>query len=264
MPGGKPAADRPMTADDVLLALRESLRQQVEYDPEAVCTELTFETTVARWRDACDLVPSRDLGPALNQHFETDFSDAEWIAALLPEKQRTLRDVCDLLATGARAPLVDSRCILGAKCRAAGAFLVLREALQKSGADVSALRPGTRTAEWLRRHVGVVLRLAEKIAPGKLPPVRIVNNQYDAAIAALLAGWVLLIAAWCGSYFGPWIPLCVTPLGGLLALAGYLCTSLAAGKPNSVAFGEIETFRELSYALVGETPPRRNRSKRTN
>lgn len=246
-------AYRAMTAEDVLAALRESLRQQVEYDPEATQTELTFDSTIAAWRDACDLVAWRPLGRALNAIFETHFTDGEWKPVLTPPKRRTLRDVCALLASQARAPMVESKCLLGASCRAAGTFLLVRDALRRDGANVDDLRPSSPTAPWLRKHLGALLILAEKIAPRKLPPVRVVNRGYDRGITWLLIGWFGILLA-CGlSCLSPFFLLIGLPIATMLALGGYLRVGWTAGKPDVVQFGEIATFRDLCCALAGES-----------
>lgn len=245
---------RAMSADDILAAIREQFRHQVEYDPEAAFyrgTELTFETTVALWRETCDLVPCRDLGWALNQNYDTDFSDQEWRAALTPEKERTLRDVCALLAAKARAPVIEARCLAGAPCRAAGAFLLVRDALWRAGADVEELRPSSPAAPWLRKHAIAILLLAEKIAPGSLPPIRIQNAGHDAAIWMMFASFMLSGTGLCLLPSAPWIAI----TGALLLAAAYLGTWMTGGKPDSVNFGGIATFRDLSFALVGGSAP---------
>jgi hypothetical protein len=54
----------------VLDVIRDQHRQQCGYDPMADSdAELTFETTIAEWRDACDLLDWRRLGRALDREW---------------------------------------------------------------------------------------------------------------------------------------------------------------------------------------------------
>ena len=58
----------PATPEFVLEVVRDSHRQQCAYDPEAdPSAQLSFDTTVAQWRDACDLVGTKGLGVALDE-----------------------------------------------------------------------------------------------------------------------------------------------------------------------------------------------------
>jgi len=62
---------------------------------------LSFDTTVRDWRADCDLAEWQTLGEALNRYFGTTFSRNEWRATMKSEKQKTLRNVCVLVATRA-------------------------------------------------------------------------------------------------------------------------------------------------------------------
>src|SRR5439155_4271641 len=96
---------RTLTADEVLAFIVDMHRQQAQFD-EMVDRDavLTFDTTVRAWRAACDLVGSCSLGPALNAWFGTSYSREQWMHVLTPEKERTLRVVCDFVAAQALAP----------------------------------------------------------------------------------------------------------------------------------------------------------------
>ena len=63
----RPPILMPATAEYVLDVIRDSHRQQSQIDAEAdPDVDLTFETTVAEWRDACDLIGWQGLGQALD------------------------------------------------------------------------------------------------------------------------------------------------------------------------------------------------------
>ncbi len=63
-----PTIDEPATVDYVLAVLRDEHRQQCEYDfaadPDA---SLSMRTTVAEWREACDLIARTTSGEPSNR-----------------------------------------------------------------------------------------------------------------------------------------------------------------------------------------------------
>ena len=94
--------------------------------------QLSRASTIPEWREACDLLPWRELATAYNQLFQIECSPPEWKAVLVPAKERTLGDVCELLACHARIPRVREVNIFGAECLHAGAFLTIRALLQEA------------------------------------------------------------------------------------------------------------------------------------
>ncbi|MEJ7639586.1 MAG: hypothetical protein WKF75_16825 [Singulisphaera sp.] len=93
------ARRRPATPEYILDAIRDSHRQQCQFDPEAEPdAELTFETTVADWRSVRP-ARLRPLGRALDSEWSLGRPDAARRSVLEPAKERTLRDVCDFVAS---------------------------------------------------------------------------------------------------------------------------------------------------------------------
>ena len=144
-----PTIDEPATRDYVLAVLRDEHRQQCQYD-EAADPDvwLSLETTVAEWREACDLIPPRELGRALNQMWGIACSDSEWGDVLEPSHRRRLSGVCELIARHATRRRIRPARLLGRNCASAGAFLTIRSLLRQSGADVSELAPLTSLADY--------------------------------------------------------------------------------------------------------------------
>jgi hypothetical protein len=130
-----PTIAKPATPEYVLAVIRDMHRQQCQYDPEAdPSSVLSFDTTVAEWRDACDLLGWRKLGRAYNQLWGISCSDAEWRAVLEPARQGRLADVCRLIASRAVRPLIRPSRLSGTGCVPAGAFLTIRSLLHEAGA----------------------------------------------------------------------------------------------------------------------------------
>ena len=250
-----PTINEPATPDYVLAVLRDEHRQQCGYDdcadPTAV---LTFDSTVAEWRQACDLVDWRGLGRAYNQLWRIRCSDAEWYEVLEPARQRRLDEVCALIARNTFRPRIRPARLFGCTCTPAGAFLTIRALLGQAGADPKVIRPSTPLAWYTRRYWMVLLWTISQLAPGSLPPVRVRTPIYDAALWGLQAGclcWLLAPLLFCfGGFWGPYLLMAV---GGLVAAPSYALTWVAARwlLPASVEFGSLQTFRDLAR-VVGE------------
>jgi hypothetical protein len=197
-----PAIDSPATPEYVLAVLRDMHRQQCQHDPEVDSGALlSFNTTVAEWRDACDLIGWRELGHAYNQFWGIACKDHEWRAVLEPARQRRLADVCQLIAAYATRPVIRPSRMLGSTCAPAGAFLTIRSLLHEAGAPAGEIAPSTPLAPYTRRFGAVFLGPISRLAPGALPPVRIRTPVYDAAIwGVLVAVLCLLVGSASGMY----------------------------------------------------------------
>lgn len=122
-----PTIGAPATPEYVLAVLRDMHRQQSQYDPDADRgAVLSFGTTVSEWRDACDLLWWRELGRGNNQLWGISCSETEWQSVLEPASQKSLADVCQLIARRAMRPVIRPSRLLGSTCAPAGAFLTIR------------------------------------------------------------------------------------------------------------------------------------------
>ena len=118
-------------------------------------------------------MPWRRLGRALNDGFGVRVSDPAWFWVLEPERRRYLGDVGRFLAArGARVPVLEPRGGFGARCTAAGAFDGIRAALAADGTDVARIRPSSALAPYLDGRAGIFIEFAARVAPGRLPTVR--------------------------------------------------------------------------------------------
>jgi len=243
-----PTIDRPATPDFVLEVLIDSHRQQCEYDPEADSTiNLSFNSTIQEWRSACDLVSSRELGRALNEIWETNLSDEQWDAVLTPAHEKTLSNVCELIAAHVAQPIVRPAQFFGGNCLSAGVFLTIRSLLYRAGADVSSIKPSTPIADYTRRHVALFLDAISRLAPGRLPPVRIRMPIFNAIAAIGVVVGIIVVV------FGFSLELAVVSLiGGVLSVCCFVAISIYGRYllPTSVDFGSIRTFRGLSHSIA--------------
>jgi hypothetical protein len=235
------------TADDVLSVVRDMHRQQCAHDPEANPNiSLSHDSTIAEWRDACDLLPWAKVAEAMNSYWSVAIPIAQWREVLEPAKERQLRGVCELLARHAKLPRVRPSTILGSRCAPGGAFLTIRSYLADAGADVSDVAPSTPLHEYTRRYPGVFLGPVSQLAPGALPVVTIRTPVYHAFIYGMLIACVALIV---GLFAG---------LHVLALLAGLTIAVCYAGVwtigqwvlPRSVEFQGLRTFRDLSKVIA--------------
>ena len=230
----------------VLEAIRDSHRHQCALDHEADPTaELTFGTTVAAWRDACDLVRTDLLGAALNEIWSVSLPAERWRAVLEPADRRTLRDVCTLIAANAKRVHIRQAGALGASCAKARAFLAVRALLLRAGANGAELRPLASVDDVARRFPEVFLGPISRLAPGRLPVARIRTPFMGAALGVTLAATVAAVAlAWVAPSVAVWCAL-------LAAVGSPLIWMASRIPPREVRFGAIVTFRDLAKVIAG-------------
>jgi hypothetical protein len=239
------------TADDILAVLRDMHRQQCTHDPEAnPDISLSHDSTIAEWRDACDLLPWAKVAEAMNSYWSIAIPMPEWRDVLEPPKQRRLGGVCELLARHAKLPRVHPAVILGSRCSPGGAFLTIRSYLAEAGADMSGVAPSTPLHEYARRYPAVFLGPISQLAPGALPLVKIRTPVYHVFMFGMLIAWLALTI---GLYTG---------LHAMALLAGLAMAICYAGvwtigrwvMPKSVEFQGIHTFRDLAKVIACSTP----------
>jgi len=158
----------PVTPDYILASMQEEWRQIALPDPTEERELPTFTTTIAQWRDLLDLLDWRRLGRALNEAWGTSFSRQQWREVLEPPREKTLRQVCELLASQAKRPLVPPATLLGHRCGSAGVFLAIRAMLIHAGVR-DCVRPSTALQPMLRKRPEVFLRQVARLSPGGLP-----------------------------------------------------------------------------------------------
>jgi hypothetical protein len=241
-----PVEEIPATPEYILAVLVDSHRQS-QFDPEADRdAKLTFETTVDEWRDACDLIAWKPLGHSLNKQFATNFTDEQWREALETARTKTLRGVCELVATEARQWRVRPARFFGSECLAAGVFRTVRSFLAEEGASVANIKPSTPLAPYLRECPGVFIFSLARIAPGILPPVKIQTPFYNRTVAVFFVG--ILLACISAFVVTHWF----TVVAFLLTGVGYAAIWYAANcvRPARVEFGSLETFADLSRLIA--------------
>ncbi|MBK9217203.1 MAG: hypothetical protein IPL70_01450 [Uliginosibacterium sp.] len=237
----------------MLEVIRDSYRQQVQFDPEAEPEmDLNFGSSIDDWRLACDLVRWRQLGQALAGMWEIQATDAEWKAVLEPAKTRRLGDLCAFIASRAQRPTVRASRLLGSHCMTGGAFLALREALAQAGADVRRLKPSSPLAPYMDDYGGVILWQLAKLAPGRLPLVQLKSCKHaeDGERSKTLFRLAVAGATLLGIAVGSSGGLTIGPLffGLMMLIIG-----LAFSEEKHLTLPGITNFRELVDCLRPQT-----------
>jgi len=240
-----------VSSEFILRVLADEHRQQTQYDPEAEPgIELSLDTTIAQWRDACDLVGWRQLGRALNARWRIDVADDEWRNALEPPRRRTLLSVCRLISDRAQLPQLVGRGYLGARCVAAAAFLGIQSQLAESGNHVRGLRPSTKLEPYLRNDPAAFLTYAARTSPGSLPPIQIKSPAYDRSIYAFVLSYSGCFVA--AGFQQWWLTLTLAVLTAGAWVGSYISARFVA--PRCVTLGSLFTFADYARCLAGVSP----------
>lgn len=253
MTGARALVRRRMTAEEVLAVFVIRHRWQSEWDPEADSSAvLTFESTIAEWRDACDLIGWRELGRALGGEFRVDIDQEEWRRVLTPPRQRTLRDVCELLAAHARALRTRPIRVLGQDCPEAGAFFGILRVLQQVGVPCARVHPSTRLAAYTETYTEAFARDVSFLSSGTLPWMEVRHR------VCRIGGWVsicLFLLGWLPLKVGEWQGWPDTACAGAWAIViGLLGLSAAAlPPPKDLVIEGVETFGDLARVLCRTT-----------
>jgi hypothetical protein len=237
----------PATSDDVLAVLLEHHRQccfKLEWCKRPV---LSRSSTIREYDASCDCDNFPLSAVYLNRIFGLSFSQAEWKRLCSPAGKKTLGELCDAIAPHVTMPRIEPVTVFGSTSASAGAFLVIRKLFASAGADASAITPSTPIEPFLRDHPEVYSKLGY-LAPGRVPVPRVVSPTHTGL------GWMFLLGK-------------LMAIGGMvlrqptLKLVGWLnvgvafVAALIVGqqiKPSRIQLGWLQTFRDLSRAMVGE------------
>ena len=166
----KPAS---LSPEDVLEILRDNARQNRFSIIDDPASELLMSTSVRDWQDKADLLPWDELADAFNKYWDMDVSRKDWQNVLKPENNKTVRDVCDLVARHAQIENVHPPTFFGRKCVPAGVFFAVRDLLSRSGADITNLTPSSELRGYAIKHGNIFVNEISRLAPGQLPTMKL-------------------------------------------------------------------------------------------
>lgn len=237
----------PATPEYLLACMREECRQSRLLDGDElgdVEQQLpTFESTVCEWREAMDLVGWRPLGQALNEEWGTHFAESQWFSVLMPAREKTLRGVCELLATQVSRPVVPPAKMAGRECASAGVFLAIRSVLLQAGAPQD-LRPSTPLEPLVQKWPAVFTQQVSRLAPGGLPFTRR-NETFNLLITLsyILSGLLFLLGVLLKD---PW-----AASGGVVLYAlGWIGAACSGWFPGELKLEAVSNVRGLTEAIL--------------
>src|SRR5690348_416619 len=223
---------RLLVRDEVLAILIQFVaRSPGDFDAFAL-VPLSFDTSIRSWLGMFDAMTPRSFGRSLNETFGVQFSDESWSRVLTPVKQRTLGDVCDLLAQHARVTCVRPITLMGDTSASAGAFLAMRQILDRAGVDISDMRPSTELAPFLRSVPRTAFAELMRLAPGRMPPICMDAPFHSVCNGVTFASFLMIyVLGWLRA------PVLATVFS-LLAMISYLCGSVIGRhvKPRAIGF----------------------------
>jgi len=247
---------RPLSADEVLAIV---IRMLTRYRDEP--TELTAATTIASVLDLCLTRygrflcrPRRHLEEfcdGLNEFFAVAISQDQYDRALYPITERTLGDLCAIIATQATVPVIDPP-------EPEQVFHALRGALADAGANVADLTPSTPVSRYAVRRWRAVDAMLLRITAGTIPIMKMevvgrartfVRWMGIGFVASWILGFACFVPMLAGLPFGvPW-PFVAFVAAGVLCLA-LLIPALIVGGPMSLQPQNLSTFDDLCRYVV--------------
>jgi hypothetical protein len=158
---------------EIFQILNEQHRLCSPLDPMADATfELRPDTCIADWQDAQDLLPWHKLAHFYNQLFRIQVAMKDWKAVMCPEEERTLWDVCVLIAQHTRREGIHPVKRLGSDCLTAAVFLRLKQNLGQKGVAVKGLKPSSALSPYLNQHFSPMVEEIILFGEGILPHLR--------------------------------------------------------------------------------------------
>ncbi len=235
--------DFPATPEYVLDVFRDNQRFTMICGLDPV---LEFDTTVQDWCATCDLYGWPTLFNSLNETWGIHATRSEWKRVLKPEKQRTLREVCEFIATRAIRPKIRPATLLGKECLPAGAFLTIRSILAQAGADPRRIAPSAPLEPYLNRHIIKLYMHIAKIAPGTFPEVNFESHPLlrTMTLVVLLGVLTLIVGGMANS---PSTLIIGTGFAAIGVL-GHICVSRMLG-PGRFELSDTVTFRDLAVRI---------------
>lgn len=252
-----------VTSEEVFVLYRSLCGKSPYSYPSLLNGELTATTTIEDWDCCWNLFDAtfgsgeRHFANYWNEWWGVDIPWSEWSPILRNPANHTVADVCKLIAKYARRPVAREVTILGRRCASAGMFLAIRSLLTTAGASEASIGPSTELAEYSRRYFNTFDRQIRLLAPNRLPHPQIVRNVIARFFEWIVFGCII----GCASCMIFALAHPVRPMPAVIAafvltsfilIAGIAAIISKDAIPESVAFGDLRTFRDLTKCLVGK------------
>jgi hypothetical protein len=145
---------RNYTPEEILMILQEEHRLDSFVDTAVEVNGLVIkrDTTIYKWRIGMDFLPWKELHKTMNKKFKIEVQYLGWEKAILPEKKKTIWDLCVFISQHAQKEIICPVKRLGGECLSAAVFLTLKKNLSQRGIDVKDLRPSTVLSSFISKQ----------------------------------------------------------------------------------------------------------------
>jgi hypothetical protein len=239
---------RNLTADEIFFIFKEEHRLCSPLDPEADPSfDLQPTSTVDEWREARDLLTWDELAKIYNEEYGIEIPLETWKTVFEPGDERTLKDVCELMAKHAQIEVIKPIKTLGQLCLSSAIFKSIKKNLDLRGIDTSNISPSSRIEPVLKKNFGGFLGHINMNFTGVIPEI----NERRTTLGKLSGYFGLtLILSLFGSIF--WDKLLIIAALTLLPaiILGYLSIRQFRTQDEMLTIPGIVTFRDLVERIV--------------
>jgi hypothetical protein len=249
----------PATSEYVMQVMRSLFGPTRYLEKTAPRGWLELTTTIDDWEFGWGL-GDQDLWQPhymefLSEWWSIGILPAEWRPLVKQSHERTVGDVCDLIARYALRPVIPPTTYFGSECGTADAFLAIRSFLALQGADVSAVSPSTPVAPYTRQFWKVMDRWLRRLAPDGIPRPEVVESWRERAIRMSIWIGVALLPM---SVIPMWVCREMNSVSGFMIALG-LIMSIGVGTvavllpepwPDRVTYPSLRTFRDLAEQIA--------------
>lgn len=168
---------------------------------------LTFDSSIADWRSACDLVGWRKLAKVLNEEWGMTVTDADWRDILEPPGGRTIRNLCEVISRGGLIECIPERGLLGCRSADGRVLRVLRRILLQLGEPRGKIGANALVGPLLSKYGAHFLSPCLRIAPGALPALKPVGRFRKGLVVALSCLLLIAMCCYLSASLAPGLPL---------------------------------------------------------
>jgi hypothetical protein len=232
------------SSEEILQILTDFYNCQSQFDPEVYTDlEISYETTIEDWREACDLLEPKGLAKFYHDLFKLNAPIVDFENILIHEKENTLKEFCDYISENAQKEEIEPIISMGKACHEAAIFKTLISKLNERGIKTGKIRPSSEFTPLFKKHGDAFLTEVNKLAPGSLTNFEYKDNKIVRTGWSIIGIFILSIIV---------IPLIWHFHWGLWVIFGLGITIMIIGrffKPEKEVVGGYDTIRDLIIGM---------------
>jgi hypothetical protein len=232
------------SSEEILQILTDFYNYQSQFDPVVYRDlEISYETIIDNWREACDLLEPKKLAKYFHDMFKlnTPISDLENI--LIHEKETTLKDFCEYISENAYKEEIKPVISMGKICQEAAIFKTLISKLKERGITTDTIKPSSEFSPLFKKHGDAFLTEVNKLVPGSLTHFEYKDNWIVRIgwfmIGIFILSTIIIPLIW-HFHWGLWI---ILGSGIAIVIIGRLF------KPEKEVIGGYNTIHDLIIGM---------------